>query len=75
MDGEFVMSNGSKSYVFMDDLGGFPIIFGNTHGIHGIHIHGIHIIHLSFTLCNSRGIGKLIQVPAKIVRSSTPNSS
>lgn len=35
----------------------------------------LHGIYLSFTLCNSRGIGKLIQVPAKIVRSSTPNSS
>ena len=35
----------------------------------------LHGIYVSFTLCNSRGIGKLIQVPAKIVRSSTPNSS
>ena len=28
MDGE---NNGSKPYVQMDDLGGFPIIFGNIH--------------------------------------------
>ncbi len=28
MDGE---NNGSKPYEQMDDLGGFPIIFGNTH--------------------------------------------
>ena len=31
MDGE---NNGSKPYEQMDDLGGFPIIFGNTHIIH-----------------------------------------
>ena len=68
MDGlQWVMEN---PIFFMDDLGvplflETPIYF---------HIHVIHIIHLSFTLCNSRGIGKLIQVPAKIVRSSTPNS-
>ena len=26
-----VIYNGSKPYEQMDDLGGFPIVFGNTH--------------------------------------------